>query len=543
MKKILTRMILLSVCSALLLAALTACGGKTDPDPVLDPTVTSADSNPTAPDHSEEMIAGDGQVMTVGGEAVFGSTFRADFFSPFYQGSAVNYIWPAMEPLAYFRAYDQSWRPCLATQWERDSETSLVIHLTDKASWSDGTPFTAADVIATWDARLAHGTEAVIGSPVGYEAKDNYTVRIEWEKPSQQFEVWALCQHVYQAKAIEEHDTDWLNTNLVGTGPYKMVRFVPDQELVFEKRDDYWGDPVAIDKITMKYIQDSVAQLAAYINGEIDSLTVRDNTTATQLMQEGFEGTDNTTMGTHHYALIIAKDPDAPLTNAAVRRAIYLHGVDWNAYASIVGGSLGFHTDMLGIPSMSYYKDSLEQTSYDPDKCRQELADAGYPDGFSCNIYARSSTTAMATVMQESLKQIGISAEVVLMDDSMSFGKILASDEYMSGIMFGNFTSSAYPQMDRFIKHMSPDATFGAAAECSDERRNAWNNAFAAVTAEEEDKWLYEYVDCYVHKEAAIWPTYNTKIINFSQSWYHQSPFSLTVSSGVDPHEIWVSPK
>ena len=129
------------------------------------------------------------------------------------------------------------------------------------------------------------------------------------------------------------------------------------------------------------------------------------------------------------------------------------------------------------------------------------------------------------------------------MDDSMSFGKILASDEYMSGIMFGNFTSSAYPQMDRFIKHMSPDATFGAAAECSDERRNAWNNAFAAVTAEEEDKWLYEYVDCYVHKEAAIWPTYNTKIINFYQSWYHQSPFSLTVSSGVDPHEIWVSPK
>lgn len=519
-------------------ALLTACGGPTSSSSSSVSAIASS-----AVGNEAEMHAGDGQVMTVGGEAVFGSVFNADFFNPFYQGSAANYIWPAMEPLAYFRAYDQSWKPCLATDWERDSDTSLLIHLEDKATWSDGTPFTSADVIATWDARFTHGTEAVIGSPTGYEALDDHTVRIEWEQPSLQFEIWALGQHVYQAKAIAEHDTDWLNTNLVGTGPYVLTSFVPDQELKFEKREDYWGDPVALDKITTKYIKDPVAQLAAYINGEIDSLTVRDDKTAMQLQQAGYEGIENQTMGTNYYALIIAKDPDAPLTNEAVRRAIYLHGVDWDAFATIMGGSVGFHTDMLGIPSMSYYKDSLEQTDYNPEQCKQELAEAGYPDGFTCNIYARASTATQATVLQESLKQIGITAEIVMMDDSMSFGKILASDDYMSGVLFGNFTHSSYPQMDRFIKHMSPDATFGPAGECSEERRNAWDNAFGAATTEEEDKWLYEYVDCYVHKEAAIWPTYNTKILNFYQPWFHQSPFATTAAAGSDPHELWVTPK
>ena len=534
------RLVTLLLAMAMVLS-LCACGGNNNTNNDLS---TPDGGNAGIDDSSQaELYASDGQVMTVGGEVVFGMTFDADFFSPFYQGHAVNYVWPVMEPLAYYHSVDQSWSPCLATDWERDSDTSLLIYLTDKATWSDGTPFTAADVIATWDARFEHGTDSVIGSPTNYEAVDEHTVRIEWAQPSLQFEVWALCQHIYQAQAIADHDTDWLNTNLLGTGPYTLVSFVPDQELIFEKREDYWGEPVALDKITTRYIKDPVAQLAAFINGEIDSMTVRDGTTATQLEQEGHEGIINDSMGTNYYALIIAKDPDAPLTNEAVRRAIYMHGVDWDAYAMIVGGSLGFHTDMLGIPGMSYYRDTLEQTEYDPELCKQELAEAGYPDGFSCNIYASSSTTTMATVLQESLKQLEITAEIVMLDDSLSFGKILASDEYMSGILFGNFTHNVYPQMDRFIKHLGPDATFGAAGECSPERRAAWDKAFAASTTEEEDQYLYEYVDAYVHKEAAIWPTHNTSILNFYQSWYHQSAYANTIASGVDPHEIWASPK
>lgn len=482
-----------------------------------------------------------------GGEMVFPTAdVLGEFFTPYKQGSLNAYGWPCYEPLAKrvnLPTGEQVFRPALAESWERDNENnSLTVHLVQNACFSDGTPFTAADVVFTLGVRNEYGTASTIGSPVSVEATDDYTVVITWENFSLNYENWVLTQQMFCKKAFDEKGLDWMLNNMIGTGPYKLVEFIPDVSLTYARNENYWGEVVGPDTIKYLYIADATAQLAAFLSGEVDRMTVSDPVVADQLTAAGFSPMPMVGGGAEaqYLAIPLSIDENDPLYNTAVRKAIFEHGIDWQTLAIGLGGSVGYHTDAIGMTAMTYYDASLEQSSFDLELAKQELADAGYADGFTTTIYTSAPFAAAATVLQDFLSKLNITAECEFVDYSLVQSDYIGAKATQNGICITALFFPDTPQSDRFVKHLNPHATYGASSTWSEEIYPLWEVVPTAQSQAEEDAALCAYVNSYVHGGSNIWPMYNTTTLSFCQEWAGFSDVSLA-NGTMDPLEIWTT--
>lgn len=147
--------------------------------------------------------------------------------------------------------------PLLAERWEVDgSDTQWTFHLRKNVRWFDGQPFTAADVVFTFrvvfDERIPNSFKHVLlidGQPLKVEAVDDYTVRFTLPRPFAPFinaiGIPIVPKHVLEPALkggtfAQQWAIDTPPEKLIGTGPYKMTRFVPAQFVEFQRNPDYW---------------------------------------------------------------------------------------------------------------------------------------------------------------------------------------------------------------------------------------------------------------------------------------------------------------
>ena len=512
---------------------LTACGSSSSS--TTEETSSATTDTATAEAASEK---------TEGGTMIFGtSDVLGEFFSPYKQVSLASYGWPVYEPLAWQRQ-DMTWDPCLAESWERDDEAhTLTLHLVQNATFSDGTPMTADDVVFSLASRADYGTDSTIGSPTSVEALDDYTVQITWDSFSLNYEQWVLGQFVFSKDTFDEKGLDWMLNNMMGTGPYVLEEFVPDVSLTYTRNENYWGDETpAPDRIEYLYMADATTMLAAFLNGEIDRMTTSDPTVVDQLTAAGFEPmkASSGSADAQFLAVPLSIDENDPLYNQEVREAIFMYGIDWQTMATGLGGSLGYHTDAIGMTGMSYYDESIEKSSYDPEKAKQMLADAGYPNGFTTTIYTSSPFSSAATMLQAGLAEIGITAECEFVDYTLVQSDYIGAKATQTGICITCLYFPNTLQTDRFTKHINPTATYGASSTWDDQIVTLWNAVTSATTQEEEDTALFNYSDYYVHTGSWIWPMYNTTANIFTQDW---ATFTDDAMCGtmMDPMEMWTT--
>lgn len=537
-KKISRRKFLAGLTAAAAAGILVGCGGSSSSSGSSAATSgsSSAASTTSTADASEKVT---------GGEMYFGTTdVLGEFFSPYKQTSLASYGWPAYQPLAWQRE-DQSWSPCLAESWERDDETfSLTLHLVQNATFSDGTPLTAEDVVFSLGSRADYGTDSTIGSPTSVEAVDDYTVTVTWPSFSLNYEQWVLPQFVFSKAAFNANGLDWMLNNMLGSGPYVLQDFIPDVSLTFVRNENYWGDQTAApDTITFLYMADATTMLAAFMNGEIDRMNTSDPTVVDQLTAAGYmpyQSQYSITSEGQYLAIPLSIDPNDPLYKVEVRQAIFEHGIDWQTMAVGLGGSLGYHTDAIGQTGMLYYDPSIEKSSYDLDTAKQMLADAGYPNGFSTTIYTSAEFSSAATMLQAGLAELGITADCQFVDYTLVQSDYIGAKATQTGICITCLFFPSTMQTDRFTKHINPTATYGASSTWDDEIMNSWTAVTEAKTQEEENKALLAYVDHYVHSGSWIWPMYNTSSKIFYQEWAHFTGNALCGTS-YDPMEIWTT--
>ena len=488
-------------------------------------------------------IAGVGTAET-GGDSVQGIGGFTTFFNPYFQGTMIGYAWPCYEPLAYLHSADQKFAPCLAESWEvNKEENSLTIHVREGVTFSNGDAMDAGDVYFTLQSRLDFGTQSVIGNPSKIEQVDEKTVKVYWDFFSLNFETWILPQYIFSKETFDEKGVDWLCNNMVGTGPYVMKNFTPDVSLSFERRADYWGEKVPdANSFTWKQYADATTQLAAFLNGEIDQLQSSDPIVIAQLEAAGFVGDPGPSVTSiQYYAIPLNLEENDPLSKQEVRQAIYLYGIDWDTFSVICGGDKSYHSSVIGMKQSPFYKESIEKCAYDPEKAKQMLAEAGYPDGFSTTIYSMAGAMdAQAATLQANLKNIGISAEVVQSDFSTLQSEHM-SGSTRSGIVFFIQQIASDQQMDRFNKHFNPNgATVTRANNWGDQLPELWAKTVSAETQEELEANLLAYNDEYVNNYCIMWPMNIVSAYNFFQPWYHQDAMAPAVSSGYDPFYITV---
>lgn len=550
-ERIMKKKKLLAFTLAMVLAlstVLTSCGGNKDPkeSPAANPNNSSNPSvetqTPTNLTVREAEFA-EGQAHK-GGKLTMGVSGSAgEFFSPYKQGSLVTYGWAAYEPLAWM-SDDGEWTPCLAESWERDDENfTLTVHLRKDVKFSGGEAMTADDVVFSHASRMEYGTASTIGNPTSVEKTDDYTVVFTWPSFSLNYELWVLGQYIYSKTKFEEKGLDWMLNNMYGTGPYVMDRFIPDVSINFSRNPNYWQDVTPpYDEIEWVIYSDATAMLAAFLNGEIGRGQASNDADRAMLSAAGFEEKVTALAAEMQSILVpLSIDENDPFYNVDVRRAVYLHGIDWDTMATTCGGMTGFHTDSLGATGMSYYKPEIEQSKYDLELAKKELAEAGYPNGFSTKIYSHAGSTTIATFLQSELKNLGIEAEVVSVDYSVIQGEYMSGKAAQSGICCWGLMNGATNQLDRFIKHMNYTATCGGSAVWTDEIKALWDATPTSRTQEEQDANLYKYVERYVITDCQIWPAYNTVSGYYYAKWFHVGDYANAAAggSGLNPFFIW----
>jgi peptide/nickel transport system substrate-binding protein len=304
--------------------------------------------------------------------------------------------------------------PLLATSWEiSDDGLTYTFHLKEGVSFSDGTPLTADDVKWTLDRnRAPESTSAqkqLFAAIANIEVVDPATVRVTLSHPQGDFlynMAWGDAVIVSEKTASENVN------NPIGTGPYKLGEWVKADHITLVRNESYSGPGPALEEATFKFISDGTAAANAMLAGDLD---VFSGFPAPELLEQfkanpEFQVIVGTTQGE---TIVTLNNAHPPLDNVKVREAI-ARAIDRQAI--IDGSQFGYGTPIGSFfpPGDPAYVDLTELSSYDPEKSKALLAEAGVTNlSLTFKVPPAAYARAAAPIIQQQLAAVGINVEVV----------------------------------------------------------------------------------------------------------------------------------
>jgi len=326
-------------------------------------------------------------------------------------------------------------RPALAESWEiSDDNLAFTFHLREGVTFHDGTPFNADAVKFSFDRQFVESHPYFDLGPWKYwgymgmsdivdkiVVVDDYTVRFELKKVEAPFLANLAMDFaaIVSPTAVEKFGEDFKN-NPVGTGPFKFVEWVKDDRIVVERNEDYWRRTAYLDRLILRVIPDATARYLALQSGEVDVIdfpspedieAMEQNPEIELIQQPGL-----------NVGYIAMNNDRKPFDNVLVRRAMN-HAINKQDIIDAVFGSAGEVAKNPIPPTMWSYNDDIEDYDYNPERARELLAEAGYPDGFKTDLWAMPVSRpyfpdgrTVAEIAQANLAEIGVTAEIVSFD-------------------------------------------------------------------------------------------------------------------------------
>jgi len=392
----------------------------------------------------------------------------------------------------------QEIEPGLADKWEISADNKIfTLHLRNGVTWSDGTPFTSADVLFTFQAiydpkvnSLLSSSLKIGGTPLTVTAPDEKTVVIALPAaygPGIAIldNVHPVAKHKYEAalKAGTFQDTIGVATppaELATLGAFILKSYTPGQRLVFERNPRYWKKDAAgmqlpyLDQIIFEIVPDQNAELVRLQSGQFDMLQqqirAEDIATLRPLEQEGKlrlidvgASIDPDSFFFNLRGPYWANDPRRDWIMRKEFRHAISHAIDREAFANTV--FLGAGVPVWGpvtSGNQKWFSPNVQRYGYSTDRAKEILAGIGLTnrdadewleDGkgteahFTTIVYrGNSSIERGAAVLRDELKKIGVRMDVVLLEQNALIQRMLQGD--FESIMFVFTQSSFDPAMN-----------------------------------------------------------------------------------------------
>jgi peptide/nickel transport system substrate-binding protein len=312
---------------------------------------------------------------------------------------------------------DGSVQPDLAESWEASDDASVwTFNIRQGVTFHDGRPLTVEDVIVSINHhRGADSTSAAgpIVKPIQNIRSDGPTkVVFELEAGNADFP-YILTDYHLPIGPAKDGKLDWKAGN--GTGVYKLDEFKPGISAAFTRNENHWDpDRGFFDDVTMLSLVDLNARTTALVSGEVHAIDRLDLKTVGLLGRR--PGINiNSVAGTQHFTFAMSCNQD-PYTDVNVRRALkYAINREEMVEKILFGyGSVG-NDHPIG-PGQRFYNDQMAQTSYDPDKAKFYLNEAGMDSlkvKLSASDAAFGGAVDAAVLYQNSAMKAGIDIEVV----------------------------------------------------------------------------------------------------------------------------------
>lgn len=406
---------------------------------------------------------------------------------------------------------EMTYQPALATEWKQVSDVVWEFKLRQGVSFHDGTPFNADAVVKTFERMLDKkvGATRAQAFEMVSEVKpiDDFTVQIILKRPfAPFFTVLASSEgSILSPKAVEQYGKE-LTKHPTGTGPFTFQSWVPGQEIVLLRNENYWGEPVKVEKVVFKVIPEDATRLAMVESGEAHvaeqlPVTEINRVQSSQVIELGsFDS-----FGVDYIGFNLKKKP---FDDVRVRQAIS-HAIDSGAIIQGIFNGIGTPANTSLAPTVFGHDPLVQPYSYDLNKARLLLKEAGYPDGFKASIYTSDNKLriSMAEVIQSQLKGIGIDLQVQVMEIG---AYVAAASKGETEMFISNWGASAdgdYTQYNLF--HSRSQGSPGNHFFYSNPEADRWIDAARSEVDPQKRKELYAKAQQQEHEDAVMIPIRN----------------------------------
>ncbi len=364
------------------------------------------------------------------------------------------------EPLVT-RGADFKLTAALATDWKQTAPTVWRFNLRKNVQFHDGTPFTADDVIFSYDRARGEGSDvkSYVGQIKQINKIDDHTIDIvttqpfpilpdlitNWYMMSKKWcEENQATRPVDRRKGIENAAS--FRTN--GTGPFRARERQPNVRSVFTRSPNYWGKIDSnVDEVIFNVVGNDATRVAALLSGEVD---VMEPVPVQDVERIKRDGKANVLQGPELRVIFLGMDQKRdelqfsnikgknPFKDKRVRQAFYqaidIDGIKKN----VMRGASNPSALMVG-PGINGFDPSVKRLPYGPDAAKKLMADAGYPDGFEVSMncpndrYVNDSKICQAVAAN--LARINVKIKLLAETKGTYFPKVLRRDTsfYMLG--------------------------------------------------------------------------------------------------------------
>jgi peptide/nickel transport system substrate-binding protein len=303
------------------------------------------------------------------------------------------------------------------------------------------------------------------------DGDDKVVINLSAPDPSLLDKLASSYTAIVSEKAVTEKGTKFAQ-DPVGTGPYQFDHWTTGQETVLTGFDKYWGGKPHLDKVTYKPIPDVTTMNNAFQAGDLDMIQVTDpDLLGRYKKNDQYQISSTPGLITRFVGL---KTDVAPFNDPRVRQAL-TYAI--NRPSMLKGLFNGISTPATGIlsPAVDHASKNILNYKYDPDRAKQLLTQAGFPNGFDVTFSVPNIDrfTRPATVIQQDLAKVGIRVNIQVME-SQSFLAALATT---NGLQMYILSRGQDPTPDRILS-----TWFGSAGI----PKNNW----ARVNDPEVDQWL-----------------------------------------------------
>lgn len=428
------------------------------------------------------------------------------------------------------------WKPGLATAWKQISPTSFELTLRQGVKFHNGVEMTADDVVFSIERIIRTDFAPYLIrkrdflpniEKVEKVAADK--VLVTTYKPEPLFET---LMNVQQAMIVpkaymigltgdkdkaEPGDYEAFGLKPVGTGPYKIVEFVPNQRLVYERFDEFWGEKAPYKKITLQHIPELSARITALKSGEVDLVT---NVPPDQLKTiDGDPKLKVEGMVTPLFHVIIFNTQHPKLQDKRIRQALSL-AVDRKMLNEALWLGKAVVPTTHSYPQYGpLYMPELTTFQYDPAKAKELLKEAGYdgtPIRFDTSATYYTNGLLAAQAIQEMWATVGIKVQLNV-DDKWSGGDPTMMVRNWSNPLYfpdpaGSFGTMWAPNAASNTEgRFKPDAGYAATWErfrfstALEDRKKAYAELMDYIKNDPPLLVLYQPFESYGLKKALNW--------------------------------------
>jgi peptide/nickel transport system substrate-binding protein len=376
--------------------------------------------------------------------------------------------------------------PDLALSWRTTDPTHWEFKLRPGVKWQDGSPFTADDVVFSY--QRARNVPNSPGSFLQFlkhvkttTATDDHTVVVETDQPDPILLNEILNVWIVSRKNAENATTADYNSRkaAVGTGPYRVVEWVPGDHITLERFDGYFGAKPDWQRVTYKPITSDASRVAALLSGDVDLINnVPGNDVAT------LKANPKVTLGTmesnrcYFWTLDVDRDASPQITDAdgkpmtknplkdeRVRRAMSM-AIDRAALVSKVMQGQAVEAAQFNPQGTPGTSAKMKPVAYDLAGAKKLLAEAGFANGFGVVVNSSNDRYPNDAQVNQAVAQmwsrLGLKTSVNAVPKAIYFPRVVKLEYSVS--MAGNSTDTGEPlsQLQYLLGTYTPSKGMGA---------------------------------------------------------------------------------